>query len=240
MVRFTLYFTLFLFIQSCQWIGQSADIEQKTIALDTSFRRLELASVFEVTLVQSDTFRLHIRASERSISNVRYTLKNNTLKVWSESPAHWLDGYEPTRLTIYHDTLERMQISAPVTILNRDTLHYKQLRIVLVTEMAKINLALHTNYLYVVNSDTGDGVFRFSGYARKARFWQRGVSSVQALQLRADEVRVRQNSLQPCYVNARNKLQVSIDRPAHVYYTGQPAEVKWESETAGQLLPWNE
>lgn len=232
-----LFFFLLIVIVGCEKNPGNKFRESVEVS---SFSHLEVDDVFDIELIQDSLNRVTFEGTQEQLKHVYARVEEDTLRLGNSSNLQWINNLEHIQVQLHFESLQKVILFAPSYVYNKDTLHFTALKFICYNQMGDFDLTVDARKITFVNSDTGGGTYYFSGFTKSLYVWQRGISSVNTLNLKAGQVRVKQNSLRPCKVHAIEQLNVTIDRPSNVYYTGKPAKISREIVEGGQLIPYNE
>lgn len=208
-------------------------IEKKAI---NSFSYLLIEDIFDIELVQADTFGLIITAGSEIIDNIDLQFNGDSLYINNHSTARWSRKYYHPKLTFIFPMLKKVTLHEPCNIRTQDTLNLDRFTLWAIAEVSEIQLCVNANYLRVVNASTSAGKYEISGQVRDFSTWMRGSGILEAGDLQAQNITLRSQSIGDCHVCAIKSLEVRIENRGFVFYSGAPAITNHTEEKASQLI----
>lgn len=197
-------------------------IIRKEVVLN-SFDRIEIDTSVELVLTNERDSVVVVEGLDFLVPRLVLNQEGDVLKIESEGLIGFREKQLPT-VTVGVTGLKRITSNFPSRITNTDTLRLSSLSVVIngrgTFTQCDLLVDAGTLSLAAYGSNVGNHIFR--GKADNLIVNAEGLSTVDALQLKAKTVRLVQKSVNSSYVNAVEALSVDIFSSGNVYYTGNP------------------
>ncbi|PLX23422.1 MAG: hypothetical protein C0597_01060 [Marinilabiliales bacterium] len=232
-----IYILLILAITSCdEALFNAGDIETKSIEV-SSFKEIYIDDIFEVYLIQDTTCNIEAKGGNNLLSDLEFTVdEEKKLTISDNNSARWSRDYNKIELYISVDTLNYLRLNAPCNVISVNTLTTLNFKIWSITDFAEFDLTLDCENFYFVNNNTSGGIMFVQGVTANLNFWARGSFIVNAENLIADQVTVKNESMADCRVYANDYLSVEILRAGRVFYKGNPTTIEYVNDKAKEQL----
>ncbi|PRZ00940.1 GIN domain-containing protein [Marinilabilia salmonicolor] len=188
-----------------------------------SIERIEIDTSVELVLTNGRDSVVVVEGLDFLVPRLVLNQEGDVLKIESEGLIGFREKQLPT-VTVGVSGLKRITSNFPSRITNTDTLKLSSLSVVIngrgTFTQCDLLVDAGTLSLAAYGSNVGNHIFR--GKADKLIVNAEGLSTVDALQLKAKTVRMVQKSVNSSYVNAVEALSVDIFSSGNVYYIGNP------------------
>lgn len=201
------------------------------------FRFLLLEDIFELELVQADTFGVAITAGSELIDNIQFRYSGDSLFINNTSAARWSRKYEHPKIRVIFPDIEKITLHEPCTMQTIDTLKLDGFTLWAIAEVSETHLCIEADFLRVVNASTSAGKYEVSGSVNTFSTWMRSSGILEARNLEARQVNLRTQSIGDCYIWATEKLEATIENSGHVYYYGSPEITLTTEQSVNRLIP---
>jgi len=192
--------------------------------------------LFDIRLVEDTTNKLVIRGHREVVNNIEVTQNKRKTTVTEDLSNRWYNSKSKPVLEYHFTRLRYFRIEEPSRLSSADTIHSKHLEVIVANELSEIDLMVDAGYLYLENWTTNTGNFRFRGKATQFKVELHGSGRLQADSLYTENARVRQQSIGDIHIRANDTLQVHSSGSGNVFYYGEPAEIIFEQNAAGELI----
>ena len=215
-----------------------SDVEHCVVSSEY-FKHIVVANSFDIVLKQQDYYSVTVQAPVELQEGVRVSIVNDTLTISDNNRYQWSPSYKMPVVIFGFPNLPSMHIKAPANVQVDSVLKQHSFRLLTTSHTGNINLNVDVMTLSVGTGYTYDsGVFTISGRTGNASFWMRNSSTLNAIDLNSESLRVINNSRGDSYVRTNGKLRVTINSYGNVYYLGNPSEIVVEEQSStGELIP---
>jgi hypothetical protein len=233
MKRYLTYIGLLsVFIVSCQKILFNGDETTRKIPLE-DFHAVRISGIFNIVLTQDTENRLEITGSN-DINTINAVVVNDTLII----DTHKKMSLNPAKntLSLHFKNLKHLVTYDPVNVTNTDTIKSEDFRYAALGEISEVSLTIESNYLLVMTSANTLGYFHIYGKTNICSFYNRYGSVIFAGSLICSNAEITNESIGDVYINASEKITVSICGPGNVYYYGNPVIEIAENRGTGRIM----
>jgi len=201
------------------------------------FSYLLVEDIFDIELVQADTFGITIKAGSELIDNIELQHAGDSLYIYNTSKARWSRQYERPAIKVMFPTLKKITLHEPCNMQTSDTLHLDKLTIWAIADVTELEMQINANNLHLANASTSAGKYVLSGRVNYFATLIRGSGILEAGTLKAQGIHIRSRSIGDCHIWATSSLDVYIENTGKIYYLGAPTITNNTEETANQLIP---
>ena len=192
------------------------------------FSKADLSGNLTVKMIRSDTARIAIKLQDAEINRLNWGVKDGLLTVRLKPG---MNGKGSADVTLYYDSLSSVKVSgANVSVAG-----------VLSAVMLDIDrsagatfgaeLATKDTYMKVA----GNSVANVTGTTKYFTLVTGAKSKVDCRSLTAEDVRVEAGSAAEVYVNVTERLQMTADTGAAIFYKGSPEILRSSSKMLGTI-----
>jgi len=201
------------------------------------FRFLLIEDIFDLELIQADTFGVAITTGKELLNNIKLRSSGDSLFIKNNNSARWSRRYEHPKIRVHFPDIEKITLHEPCRMQTIDTLKLDRFTLWAIAEVSETQLCIKANYLRVVNASTSAGKYEVTGKVRTYSTWMRSSGILEARHLEAEQVTLRSQSIGDCYIWATKKLDVTIENSGYVYYMGAPEITLTNEQNENQLIP---
>ena len=149
---------LALFVSSCEpapWTNGAPTTETRWF--DEDITTIHVYHDINVTLIESDEFRIEVTTGENLMEKITSTVENGVLYLKNENIRNWIRSYDyPLDIKIYHNTITRINYEAWGDLktegyLSQDTINHFDLDVK--HGSGHIDLKLNCNTIYIKAQD---------------------------------------------------------------------------------------
>lgn len=214
-----------IIFSGCNYIdalNEDGELITREISVE-AFDRVEIETSVRLVLSNDTVVRVRARGLDFILDRLNISQNGTTLIVEAEGNIGFRQKQMPDVIIAAPNTI-RITSNFPSEISTLDTLIIDNLTIVVngrgtFTECHMLLDAGQVS-LNVYGSNVGNHIFQ--GKAEKLNVVAEGLTSVNASELIANEVKYIQRSVNDAYLRAREKLSVEIYSSGNVYYYGNP------------------
>jgi hypothetical protein len=202
------------------------------------FERIILNAVFNVVLVEADTFALEIIGPEDVIRHVEYAVEGNQLSLDNKSSELWLNPeVDPPLLRISCKALNFIHAEETCSIQTENTITNEYFGMTLGGKLNFADLEMDClDFYYWSTSPTG-GRIVLRGHTDVLQLYNSNLMAIDARDLSCDMATVVNDSKSDMHIQVHQKLLYSIGGTGHIYLYGDPAEiVVGEITSSGRLI----
>ncbi len=228
---------LFLALISCDdALFNAGNIVTKEIEV-SYFKEIYVNDIFEIYLTQSDECKIEAKGGSNLLPNLEFNVdENKKLTISDNNKTRWSRDYDKIELHISVDTLNFLRLNEPCKVITQNSLTTINFNIWSIADYAEYDLNLDGVNFYFVNSGTSGGVLNLNGKVTNFTFWARASFKVDAKNLIADNITVKNESIGDCSVYINKYLSVEILRDGKVYYKGNPETIEYVNDKAREQL----
>jgi hypothetical protein len=201
------------------------------------FSYLLVEDIFDIKLVQADTFGITITAGSELIDNIELHYHGDSLYINNLTKARWSRKYDRPKITFIFPDIKKITLHEPCNMSTNDTLQLNRFTLWAIADVSETDICINANVLRLVNASTSAGKYKLSGQVKDFSTWMRGSGILEAEELEAQNINIRSQSIGDCRIWATNTLDVNIENTGRVYYRGTPAITNNTEEAANQLIP---
>ena len=221
-------------------ILKAKEDSSKTIPIESELKQIDIHGVFKVVLVQDSTNKAVIWGNENSIKKVELTYTDTSLVI-TNSPSSGIIQYgqgttSVTTVYIHFTSIKSLYIHDFVELLSEGEIKGDFFRVAFYSVAAKMNIKIDTQ-TFVFFSLRSTGEFFVSGKTDYVRIVAARYEHVYANYLQAKTALVFNHSFGDIYLNASDKVTLSIFNSGNIYYTGSPSIIVEEKTGTGNILP---
>lgn len=205
------------------------------------FDTLYVYDNINVTLVNSDTFKIEITTGENLIDNIIAESIDNALFLKNENTLNWLRSYDiPIEAKIYYKSEIECIIYRSVGDINtedyimNDSTSRFELRVI--DGSGDINLKINCKYFYLISS-FGTNRITVEGESKNTFIHHKGIGQINTKALRSEIIELYNYSTNNIFIQCEKKLNAKIYDYGNVYYKGHPEIISYISPNAqGKLM----
>jgi len=200
------------------------------------FNYLIFEDLFDVQLIQADTFGIITTTGSELIENIKITPHGDSLIISNENTARWSRKYEKPEIQVIFPTIKKITLQEPCNVSTVDTIHIPHLIFWAISEVSEVQLTINAQQLHFANASTSAGKYILAGNVTKLNTWIRCSGILDAKNLHAQEVSLRSTTIGDCKVTVTKKLHVSIENKGYIYYYGKPETITTEDSQDWQKI----
>lgn len=213
---------LALFVSSCEpapWTNGAPTTETRWF--DEDITTIHVYHDINVTLIESDEFRIEVTTGENLMEKITSTVENGVLYLKNENIRNWIRSYDyPLDIKIYHNTITRINYEAWGDLktegyLSQDTINHFDLDVK--HGSGHIDLKLNCNTIYIKAQD-GTADIAVSGSANYTDIYHNARNNINAKNLVSKESNARLYYEGSIYVNCTEKLNALVNNFGSIYY----------------------
>lgn len=228
----------FLLLTSCSDYEPTTNITELP-----AFDQVHLNSVFNVFLIQGDSYSIRIEADEEVAPHISFEVKDGILTVENNHKLKWLTP-RASKVSLYITAvaLSGITVNETCSIQTLNTLSADRFFIVMAPapKLTEINLDLDCNEFYYWNNHQCGGKVSLKGRTRKLILYAFALITIDAKALAAEFALVENNSKGNCEIFVNQQLEYSIRGEGDIILYGNPAEILLEEDiSSGQLIQTN-
>jgi hypothetical protein len=193
-----------------------------------------------IVLLVQDSIRageVEIRGPKNLLGQINTEVRDGILHLNNGNTCNFVRSFDiQFELTVYIDKLVKITANAAARFVSEDSLFLENISI-FHNALSDLDLLLHVdNEIYINSFNSAKTILR--GYAKVVKGSIEEVSSVDALELNAEEVLIDHHSPVHCYINASRIIYVKLYNSGNIYYLNEPSELKLVSyrRSTGDLL----
>lgn len=201
------------------------------------FHSIQLNDNINIYLVQSDQIKLELEAGKNLMNQiVTEVTEDSILVIGNNNTCNWVRSYDkPINVYLSFKELRNFEYRSVGDVTNSDTLRADSLQIDIYEGAGNIELTLRT-IVCEVNLHYGTANVILNGRSNANIFYQLGAGKIDASNLLAGNVYLRNWSSNDMLIWATNFLSVEIKGLGNVYYKGTPG-IQSSLIGEGQLIP---
>ncbi len=201
------------------------------------FKEIHVNDIFEIYLIQSSECKITAKGGSNLLPKLEFKVdENKKLTISNNNKARWSRNYDKIELYISVDTLNFLRLNEPCKVITQNSLTTANFNIWSIADYAEFDINLEGVNFYFVNSGTSGGILNLNGQVSNFSFWARASFKVNAKNLIADYVTVKNESIGDCSVHVNKDLNVEILLDGKVYYKGNPENIEYVNDRAKNLL----
>ena len=211
-----------LFVSSCEPApltnGKSVT---ETRWFDEEITAIHFYNDINVTLIESDEFRIEVTTGENLMEKITSTVENGTLYLKNENIRYWLRSYDyPLEVKVYHNSVTRVNYESWGDLksegyISQDTLN--RFDLIVYHGSGHIDIDINCKTL---NVETHDGTAKvtLSGSSDYTDIYHNARNNIYAKELVSKDARARAYYEGSIYVNSTNNLEALVNDYGSVYY----------------------
>lgn len=220
---------LVLFVSSCEpapWTNGEPTTE--TRYFDDSITAIHVYHDINVTLVESDEFKIEVTTGENLMEKITSTVENGVLYLKNENIRYWVRSYDyPLEIKIYHNSITRINYESWGDLtsegyISQDTIN--RFDLIVYHGSGHIDLKINCKTMNVETHD-GTAMVTVSGTSDHTEIYHNARNNVYAKELVSKEARARVYYEGSVYVNSTNKLEALVDDFGSIYYNKEVKEL---------------
>ena len=240
-----LFFLVSLLMLSCTKMDQlfnNGDPVTEQRSIGQYFDAISIYNNVNVHLVRDSHPRMELTCPENLIENITTEVNGSTLVIKNENTHNWIRSYDYSiDLTIYYDSLSRIQYASIGTLTCADSIYGKTSKQLDSITQANDTIYSHpTSFILSIIEGSGDIDLTFKcnvvksifsngtskvtlrGEAGYAEHYIRSYGTIRAETLNTNIVKVDSKSTNDIYVWARHQLIAHLSSIGNLYYRGNP------------------
>ena len=203
-------------------------IEERTV---TSFDKIHVGGVFKVYLTQGDTEKVEVEIDENLQQYVNVYHKGNSLILDIEKGVNWGKTTQNNVYITLKD-IDQLNIEGVCSVVTRTVLNLENLKIV-VEGVSNSSLELICNQLDIDISGVGN--IELAGETHTLTVKKDGVGKLDASELIAAIVNIRNSGVGSAYIYASQELYMKNSGVGSIYYSGDAVIKSVESDGVGKI-----
>lgn len=212
-------------VSHSQTIKGDGNVTKETRSI-SSFSKIEINSVMNVFLKQSNTESIVVETDKNILPYVETYVKDNTLKIEIKNKIE-LDGYEKLNVYVSLKDINNLGNNSVGNVRSENQLKLTSFTIEN-NSVGNLDLDLSCDNLNAEINSVGN--VTFSGNAGKVNIENNSVGNLDAFDLTADILNIESNSVGNSNVNASGEIYIEANGVGNVTYKGN-AVLKKSSES---------
>jgi hypothetical protein len=204
-----------------------------------AFDQLHLNGVFDVFLIQGDSYSIRIEADKEVVPHIVFEVNDGILSVQNNSKLKWLSPRSnKVALFVTAVALKEIIPAETCSIQTVNTLKVEQFSIVMAPspKLSEINLDLDCKtFLYWNNHQCG-GKVTLRGRTEYLNLYVFALMTVDARELTTEFATIENNSKGDCEILVNQKLEYSIRGEGNILVHGNPEILLKEDISSGRLI----
>lgn len=206
----------------------------------SSFSNLYLNDNIDVTLVNSDIFKIEITTGENLMTNIISDVIDDALYIRNENICNWLRSYDyPLEARIYYSgDIKEIIYESVGGLRTEGYLENDSTRFMLYVEngAGDIDLKLNCDSIFI-NIHEGTNDIKLEGSSNYTYIYQQGFGPVNAANLPSSKMFVNSHTDNNIFIHCTDNLDAKIYNSGNIYYKGQPEINSYISPDAlGRLI----
>jgi hypothetical protein len=231
----TFFWISFLLLTHCSGFEETAVVKELT-----AFHELELQSVFDVFLIQGDSYSIKIEGDDDVVDKVKFKVEAGILSVRNENKIRWVTPGS-NKVTLYITVIDLQEIRPfeACSIKTMGLLTVDQLFIVMQpsVKLMDIDMDLDCNNFHFWNNHKSGGRLTLRGRADNLTLYTFFLTAVDAKDLISTYAVIENNSRGDCELRVTRKLDYSIRGEGDILLHGNPPEIlEMEDISTGELI----
>ena len=226
----TLYIILIaLFVSSCEpapWTNGEPVTE--TRYFDENVTAIHVYHDINVTLVESDEFKIEVTTGENLMEKITSTVENGILYLKNENIRYWVRSYDyPLEIKIYHNSINCINYESWGDLKSeghifQDTTERFDLNVL--HGSGHIDISLNCKAL-IVRTHDGTAKVTLAGSSDYTDIYHNARNNIYAKDLVSKDAIVNVYYEGSVYVNSTNKLEALVDDFGSIYYNKEVKEL---------------
>ena len=213
---------LALFVSSCEpapWTN--GDPTTETRWFDEEITAIHVYHDINVTLIESDEFRIEITTGENLMEKITSTVENGILYLKNENIRYWIRSYDyPLDIKIYHNNITRVIYESWGDLntegyLSQDTINHFELDVR--HGSGHIDVKVNCNTMNIKAHD-GTAMVTVSGTSNYTDIYHNARNNIYAKELISKNANARVYYEGSIYVNCADTLEALVDDFGSIYY----------------------
>ncbi len=218
-----------LFVTSCEpapWTN--GDTVTETRWIDENITAIHVYHDINVTLVESDEFKIEITTGENLMDKITSTVENNTLYLKNENIRYWIRSYDyPLEVKIYHNNIIHINYESwgdlkSEGLISQDTINRFDLDVLHGSGHIDINLNCKA---MIIKTHDGTAKVTVAGSADITVISHNARNNIYAKDLVSKEAIADVHYEGSIYVNSINKLDAKVNNFGSIYYNKEVKEL---------------
>lgn len=193
-----------------------------------AFNAIDASGAIKIILVKNSSNTLTVTTDENLQSHVETYVRGNTLHITSRD----IGKITELEVIVNFDELEHIDLSGAVDVFTKNTLETERLEID-ASGASELELDIETHRINIDMS--GASEVRLTGNTNSMSFKGSGASSLNAYELKAEEVKVSISGAGEARVYASKELYASVSGAGSIRYSGEPENVRTDVSGAGSI-----
>ena len=220
---------LALFVSSCEpapWTNGEPTTE--TRYFDDSITAIHVYHDINVTLVESDEFKIEVTTGENLMEKITSTVENGILYLKNENIRYWIRSYDyPLEIKIYHNSINCINYESWGDLKSeghifQDTIDRFDLNVM--HGSGHIDISLNCKSL-IVRTHDGTAKVTLAGSSNFTDIYHNARNNIYAKDLVSKDAIVNVYYEGSVYVNSTNKLEALVDDFGSIYYNKEVKEL---------------
>lgn len=213
---------LALFVSSCEpapWTNGAPTTETRWF--DEEITAIHVYHDINVTLIESDEFRIEVTTGENLMEKITSTVENGILYLKNENIRYWIRSYDyPLDIKIYHNNITRVIYESWGDLntegyLSQDTINHFELDVR--HGSGHIDVKVNCNTMNIKAHD-GTAMVTVSGTSNYTDIYHNARNNIYAKELISKDARARVYYEGSIYVNCADTLEALVDDFGSIYY----------------------
>ena len=222
-------FLLALFVSSCEpapWTNGNPTTE--TRYFEEPISAIHVYHDINVTLVESDEFRIEVTTGENLMEKITSTVENGILYLKNENIRNWIRSYDyPLEIKIYHNCINKVYYESWGDLttegyISQDTIN--RFDLIVNHGSGHIDISLNCKAL-IVRTHDGTAKVTLAGSANYTDIYHNARNNIYAKDLVSKDAIVNVYYEGSVYVNSTNKLEALVDDFGSIYYNKEVKEL---------------
>jgi hypothetical protein len=220
---------LVLFVSSCEpapWTNGEPTTE--TRYFDDSITAIHVYHDINVTLVESDEFKIEVTTGENLMEKITSTVENGILYLKNENIRNWIRSYDyPLEVKIYHNSITKVNYESWGDLtsegyISQDTLN--RFDLIVYHGSGHIDIDINCN---ILNIETHDGTAKVtvSGSSDYTNIYHNARNNIYSKELVSKDACVHVHYEGSVYVNCINRLEAMVNDYGSIYYNRELKEL---------------
>jgi len=205
----------------------------------SDYTRIELNDNINLVITQDSINKISVEGGEKLLPNIQTEFVDNKLIIKNNNKCNWVRSYK-NKFTVYVSakSLKRIEYFGSGNITSTNTLVADTLEINCLESSGKIDIMANTqnNFLRI---HTGSTDMYVSGNTNENFLYNTSNGFAHLENLHTNINTIVSSTTGDCYVNADQKLDVTIKYIGNVYYYGNPSTINTNISGKGQLIKLN-
>jgi hypothetical protein len=210
-------------------------ITRKQIPLET-YHTIWTYGIFDIRLVEDTVCKVMLNGKKSLLDNIWFNQRGKKILVGEEKKNQWYRGTDKPVLEFHFRKLRYLRIEEPSYLKTVDTIHTRQLKLILANELTRMDLMLDAEHVYMENWSTNTGVYHLTGRCAHLHVKLCGSGRLEAERLETQNAVIEQHSIANGYLTVTDTLEVYSKNEGNIFYSGDPAKIIFERHASGKLI----